>query len=173
MDSVHFDPNVPNLGTKLSKLKRKKNIEDLVNEGFRRRLRVKCSEYGVTKRLAQAVGLTDKTLRNYQNGERHPSLAKAVAIARKVGSIKNWLHALLDAPEHMLERLNAELSAELSAVEGQLASAERRFAQSLALEPGKKPSFRRTAIAALKVADAVCHPVKTFRRRRAKVGEVA
>lgn len=164
MDTLQSGTPVPELGKNVPKPKRKRNVREILEMGLPRQLRMVCDGYGMTKKIAAAIGRTDRAMRNYINGDRKPCFTDLILLARAAPLIRKWVHAMVHAPAHDLERLNAEAVS----LGWQLERAEDRFAYSLALEPGAKPSFRRTALAALKAAGkTVRHPIQAIRRRKA------
>lgn len=63
-------------------------------KGFPERLREACEDAGLAvtqPALARAFGLSTTTIWHYLNGEKLPSMARAVEIAGKLGVCVEWL----------------------------------------------------------------------------------
>lgn len=64
------------------------------NSGFPERFKASCAEAGLAvtqPALAKAFGLSTTTIWHYLNGEKMPSMARAVEIAGKLGVCVEWL----------------------------------------------------------------------------------
>ena len=70
------------------------NNSAMKSQGFPDRLREACAEAGLATTqpaLARAFDLSTTTIWHYLNGEKLPSMAKAIEIAGKLGVCVEWL----------------------------------------------------------------------------------
>lgn len=74
--------------------RRNRDTSNMKIKGFPERLREACEEAGLAvtqPALARAFDLSTTTIWHYLNGEKLPSMGRAVAIASKLGVCVEWL----------------------------------------------------------------------------------